>query len=277
MNAGGSPAHWTRTGAGRASNHDFRWDDSMASTAPPKTTKRRSKTIAVLVRVLFGLLGLGMLSLFGVVLTVMFGGVHGIEFCPQTFERRSYSFYEIPWLGIQVRSVRHRDMTGPVEKHLLSNKLIPVGSKSPRTWHIVIGVRGAARPQTGDAEILCRYFDACDAEEQYVWLDWTQKHPQLASSLWPAIAQLSREDLYVYVPELIELAKNSQDSIRFQQQLNMRLAEQFYLVAQRCQQAENHAAAVRYLNEAIKIDKNRADLRQARDKALAAEQQRDGK
>lgn len=247
------------------------------TSATPNPTKRRSPKAAVLVRVVFGLLGLAVLSLFGVVLTAMFGGVHGVEFCPQTFERRSYSFYEIPWIGIQVRGVRHNDLTGPVEKHLRSSKLIPVAQQDSRTWHIVIGMRGTSRPQTGDAEILCRYFDACDAEEQHVWLDWSKKHPQMASSLWPAIAQLSREDLYVYVPELIELAKNSQDSVRFQQQLNMRLAEQFYRVAQRCQQAENHAAAVRYLDEALKIDKNRADLRQARDKALAAERQQDAK
>jgi len=234
----------------------------------PKAARSRS---TMLVRIGLGLFVTAMLALVGAMLTIAFGSVHGIEFCPQTFERRSYSFYEIPWLGIQVRGVRHADLTGPVEKHLKQNKLLPTPPKSPFTWHIVAGMRGASPLQTGDAQILVRYLDARDAEEKHVWLDWSQKHPQAAAILWPAIARLSRDELYIFVPEFIDLAKHSPTPAALQQQVDARLVERLYQIAQRYQQADNHPAAIRCLDEAIALDDQRPDLRAARIKSVAAE------
>ena len=56
--------------------------------------------------------------------TLTFGAVHGTEFCPQTFERRSYSYYELPLLHIQMTGERHEDLTGSTEKCITSNKFI---------------------------------------------------------------------------------------------------------------------------------------------------------
>ena len=50
-----------------------------------------------------GLLGATLLVF---VVTVLFGAVHGVEFCPQTFERRSYSYYELPLVHIQMTGER---------------------------------------------------------------------------------------------------------------------------------------------------------------------------
>lgn len=218
--------------------------------------KKRGKLSPWLVRLGLGLLATLTTTLIVAMLTLIYGGVHGVEFCPQTFQRRAYSFYEIPWIGIQVRAVRHVDLTGPLEKHLVQKKLVQPPGKSPVSWHIVRGVRGAGGAQTGDAEILTQYLDAQDAEEKHVWLDWSEKNPQQASVLWPAIAQLSREDLYVFVPEFIDLAKNSADPIRFRQQLHSRLAETLFLVAQRYQQAENDEAARHFRQEAERLKAN---------------------
>ena len=248
---------------------------SQAVTPAAPAKRRTGKATKWFVRVgLTAFAGIAAV-LLGLLLTLMFGGVHGIEFCPQTFERRSYSFYEIPWIGVQVRGVRHVDLTGEVEKHLVKQSLVPIAAKAPqRNWHIVHGWRGASSRETGDAAILMNYLDAQDAEEKLVWLDWSEKNPKLATVLWPAIARLSRDDLYVFIPELIALTKHVEDPVQFQQKLNLSLADKLYLVAQRYQQAENHSAAVRYLDEALQINGKRADLRRARAKSLAAQGER---
>lgn len=234
--------------------------------------KRPRQLAKWLLRAGMTVFSLAAFALLGLLLTLMFGGVHGTEFCPQTFERRSYSFYEIPWIGIQVRGVRHVDRTGPVEQHLVKQGLIPRPPKpSERSWHIVYGMRGGAARQKGDAVILMNYLDAEDAEEKYVWLDWSQKNPQLAKALWPAIARLSRDELYIFIPELVALTKQVQDPSEFRQKLDVSLADKLFQVAQRYQEADNHAAAVRYLDEALRITGERADLRRARAKSLAAQ------
>src|SRR6478752_7308818 len=68
-----------------------------------------------------GLLGATLLVF---VVTVLFGAVHGVEFCPQTFERRSYSYYELPVVRIQVAGERHEDLTGPTEVVLTSKNYV---------------------------------------------------------------------------------------------------------------------------------------------------------
>src|SRR5690242_11202324 len=84
------------------------------------------------------IVGWSVLSVLGAILllflaTVTFGAVHGREFCPQTFERRSYSYYELPLVHIQMTGERHDDLTGDTEKHVTSNKYItPVVGK--RDW-----------------------------------------------------------------------------------------------------------------------------------------------
>jgi len=56
---------------------------------------------------LWGILGILAATLLVFMLTLWFGGVHGTEFSPQTFERRSYSFYELPLVGVQVTAIHH--------------------------------------------------------------------------------------------------------------------------------------------------------------------------
>src|SRR5262245_44901240 len=89
--------------------------DSMANTA--RRTRPRWMTI-----VGWSILGALGATLLVFLATVTFGAVHGTEFCPQTFERRSYSYYELPLVHIQMTGERHEDLTGDTEKHVTSKK-----------------------------------------------------------------------------------------------------------------------------------------------------------
>jgi hypothetical protein len=150
-----------------------------------------------------GLLGATLLVF---VATVMFGAVHGVEFCPQTFERRSYSFYELPLLGVQVTGERLDDLTGPTETFVTSQSYFTAGGPK-KDWHVLVGSQGTRLRRPGDAGILMKYLDAEESGDRRRWVHWSEEHPDLAKVFWPAVQQLAINDAYVFVPDLFDLTK----------------------------------------------------------------------
>ena len=101
----------------------------------------------------WGFIGLLGVTLFVFVLTVMFGGVHGLEFCPQTFERRSYSFYELPVLRLQMTGERNEDLTGPTEQYVRSQKYFAAGTGNP---YFTTDTAASLRAMEIHAEVLMK-------------------------------------------------------------------------------------------------------------------------
>jgi hypothetical protein len=144
--------------------------------------------------------------LFVFVVTVIFGGVHGLEFCPQTFERRSYSYYELPLLRIQITGERHEDLTGDTEQYVRSQKYFtPITGK--KDWHVLVGSQGTRLRRPGDAGILMQYLDAEQPGNSRRWVQWSEKNETLAEIIWPAAQQLALSDAYVFIPDLFDLTK----------------------------------------------------------------------
>lgn len=204
------------------------------------------------------------------IFTLWFGGVHGIEFCPQTFERRSYSFYELPLVGVQVTAIRHEDVSKATEMFLGTSKYIAPPANGQQDWHIVIGTRGQSRFRKGDASILLRYFDSQDANDYHRWVKWSEDHPKLAKVFWPAVQRLALHELYVFVPDLFDLAKSYDDPARLQQELNKSVVASLLRLARRMQDRDQHAEAIEVLDDAIRLDPSNKELQRARDTSKAA-------
>ena len=112
--------------------------------------------------------------------TVMFGAVHGTEFCPQTFERRSYSYYELPLVRIQITGEKHEDVTGDTEKSITTNNWIAPAVTAKKDWHVLVGSRGTHLRRPGDAGILMLYLDATQEGSDRRWLRWSNDNKQLS-------------------------------------------------------------------------------------------------
>ena len=136
--------------------------------------------------------------------TLMFGAVGGEEFCPDTFSRRSFLYYELPLVGLQITPIRRRDETQDLEKHLTKHNYVPSGKAAPQ-WHLVNSMRSGVSRVRGDAAILCEYLDANADKRDSYWKAWTEQHPELAKILWPAVAQTASRKLYFFVPDLFDL------------------------------------------------------------------------
>lgn len=171
---------------------------------------------------LLGVLGAA-LAVF--IATITFGAVHGTEFCPQTFERRSYSYFELPLVGMQVTGEQHEDLTGDTEKTVTSNNYVTTTIGGKQDWHVLVGSKGTRLRQPGNAGILVQYLDATDIGSNRRWENWTEEHAEQAKVLWPAIQQLALAERYVFVPDLFDLAKTINDSAELKAAIDRLLAE----------------------------------------------------
>ena len=66
-----------------------------------------------------------------------FGMVTGEEFSPDTFQSRSFIYHRFPILGVQVTPVFWENTTGPLQRHLRSQQLLPprTGGRHAGTWY----------------------------------------------------------------------------------------------------------------------------------------------
>jgi hypothetical protein len=189
---------------------------------PAPTPRRWPRWLPIVGWSILSLLG-GALLVF--IATVTFGGVHGTEFCPQTFERRSYSYYELPILRIQVTGERHEDLTGATELCLTSHKYITPAASGKQDWHVLVGSRGTRLRRPGDAGLLIEYLDAKESDDYHRWARWSEEHDALAKVFWPAVQQLAMNEQYVYLPDLFDLTKTIDDSVKLKQEVDRVVAE----------------------------------------------------
>jgi hypothetical protein len=215
------------------------------------------------------LLSLILLVGIGAFITRQFGGVYGVELNPHTFARRSYSFYEIPLLGWQVVAIRRDDIENDAVTFLIDNKYITDPKKAPDEWHLVQGIRGVSPAVIGDAKILAEYLEIVDANSNYPWVDWSTKHPQLAKVLWPAVSRLARDEQYLYVDELFDLAQQASDPVAFQTAVNAHVASRLFALGSELQSRNLHGAAKKYLSEAAQLDPLDPSIKTALAKSVA--------
>ena len=227
---------------------------AQASTATATARPARKPWPRWVVWTCWSLLGVLIAVSVVALLTLWFGGVHGVELNPYTFARRSYSFYEIPLVRWQVRGIRREDVSSNTVEFLALNKYVAAAKGAPNEWHIVIGTRGVRAPVIGDADILVRYLEAQDADAHHLWEDWSRANPKLAAVFWPAVSRLAQEEEYVFIPDLFDLAASASDPVALQGALNKKVAERLKVLGQTLKDAGD-AAAQKYFDEATQLEK----------------------
>ena len=203
------------------------------------------------------------------VATLIFGHISGEEFCPDTFTRRSFAYFEIPLLGWQVSPISRKDITNGLESHLVTNKSVTITKQQdpPPPWHLVMSLRSGIVTFYGDAAILCRYLDTQD-DKGFYWQQWTEKHPDFAKALWPLVAQTACQRLYVFVPDLFELAGQAADPVALDRELRTALARNYAHLAEVQQDLGQYEAAVELWDQAIVHAPARAEFHRRRGQSL---------
>jgi hypothetical protein len=232
---------------------------SQATNGPTQNGQRR--WLGRLVLGIVGVLGVLFVIFYA---TIAFGVVDGEEFSPDTFERRSFIYYEIPLIGQQITPIGRDDTTNPLESYLCTQKLVPVNKSTKPRWDLVYARRSTVEVFRGDAAIFCAYLDAEDKEGNLYWKTWTEEHPKLAKILWPAVARVANQQLYIFAPEMLELAKTANDPQSLSRELDRTLARKYLHLGAMQQELGQHETAVELLTEALNYAPNDDDLKQRR-------------
>lgn len=202
--------------------------------------------------------------------TRMFGHVVGEEFCADTFCRRSFHYVEIPLLHIQVWPISRSDATKSLERVLQAKRYVPAPSGAEPRWDLVRSARLGTATVQGDAAILGAYLDAVDDDDERYWEIWTNAHPELAQVLWPTVARVAHQQLYIFIPELMDLARSVADAEMLRREIARVLTRHYARLADVHLQLGDPETAAELYGTALEHSPGEADLQRRRDQARQA-------
>ncbi len=217
------------------------------------------------VRIGYALLAIAAAGLVALFTILTFGSVSGVEFAPDTFQRRTYRYYEIPLIHLKVSPLKRYVNQTQFEQFLVNGNYITTKS-TPQRWDLVSASRTGGTWRVGDAKILCQYLDAWDLEANTVsyWESWTKDHSSLGKVLWPEVAQLARQELYFLIPPLFDMALAADKPPVLHNDLNAWLARSYERLAEVEVELHNLDAAVRFYDDALSREPGRTSSLEGR-------------
>jgi hypothetical protein len=199
------------------------------------------------------LLATGLATIIGLsILILALGTRRGTEFSPHLFQQRDYTFVRLPLTDLQITPAAKSMTTNPPMTHLTTQGLVQPIAQGAR-WDAAEFPGAADRFPRGDVAVILQYLDAVDSHGELVWLQWTKDHPDYAKSLWPAVALLARDGLYLPLPELFSIARlapQGESAEAFGQTIDRWLFEQYRWYADAEQQQGNTERAALYRRRA---------------------------
>jgi hypothetical protein len=232
-----------------------------------RTTSANRPGLSWANRIAFGLLAAFLVGVVLLYAVLYFGSVNGEEFSPDSFKRRAFAYLEIPLIGVQVTPIRHTDTTNDLERHLVADKLFPLPTKPENRWDLVTASQGQSRTFQGDARILCQYLDAMNKDGDHIWLKWSEAHVDMAKVLWPAIAEVARNEWYSFIPELFLLARSASTPDQLQQRIDQALADQYLLAAETLEALDQNDIAAELFAEVLRHAPDRAEIVRGRERS----------
>ncbi|KAA5538766.1 hypothetical protein FYK55_26570 [Roseiconus nitratireducens] len=183
-------------------------------------------------------------------LVLIKGNVSGTEFAPSHFQTREFSFYEIPFLHLQITPVRRKMVTDATSRQIRTSAWIQVPrGKPPETWHLVSLSRGpTTTPALG--QLLTDELTVRDSSGPF-WSSWNSDHPKRAAVLWPVVQRLAERELYLLIPELMQLGRTHADDATLPKAIDQWLIDQYVGLIRDMREADRTDLADALLREAV--------------------------
>ena len=182
----------------------------------------------------------------------MFGFVSGLEFSPHQFGYRSFSYYQLPLVRIQILPITRDDISLELVDYLHANGYLKSSMAGGR-WDLV-HVKREDTIGRADAEFLYRVLARKTSSNDSFWLEWTKSHERLAEVVWPEVQRLAVCELYFLIPELMEvvLAQKVDDIELLRKAIDSHLSQVLEFHATTQSELGNKANAIELLEEALK-------------------------
>ena len=228
-----------------------------------KSDKPASKGIGLWLKLLAVFAVLLMLITMSVAFLFMMGAVYGVEFCPDDFSTRNFSYYEIPFTGRQMTGVSHSPYAGSEMSDAIIRDGYLTAAPKPKTWHLLQDNRTPEDSIATDSRLLYDLLQQVDENYSLKWEQWGLDHPQQAKVFWPCVSDLAKAYLYIDAHKLFDfIAKNSftpktdpatqkKALAKFDKQLKKLMAEIFFSRGKDAVALNNDQDAKLYLEKAI--------------------------
>ena len=167
-----------------------------------ETASSKSKFLLILLLVFVILIPLVLAILYGV------GQTSGTEFSPDDFSRRSFQYNQTPYFNWVITKKTYSDTTTPFEETLvLDGLIVPVVNRT-KNWHLISDSGSTSNFISAgcDARFLTNFLDLTDDEGENFWMGWNEKFPKTAKFFWPRVADLARQEMYLRIPDVMQLA-----------------------------------------------------------------------
>lgn len=180
--------------------------------------------------------------------------VSGREFSPDDFTVRRFSYRRSPLSGT-IRSKRTNEILDYYCDSIAADGHIVVTNSTPQNWDLCSEDMqfSSKLSKDFDARFLTHYLN-------YNADQWTTAYPELASVLWPEVAIMAREGLYLYLPEIMlaaiptEYNEGDDRSVEeFKSEIQTKFAEAYQLAA-KVAKANGDSKASQWLEAAEKYE-----------------------
>ena len=142
--------------------------------------------------------------------------ISGVEFCPQLFQKRDFSYYRFPGTKIRFGSTTLSPAASPSSTFVLTHLAV----NRPVEWQVSQVSQSTVSFELGP-KILLDYLTSVNADGANTWDEWSFKKPAQAKILWPIVQEAAERNLYYCVPELLRIANSDDDLIVLNRKLRM--------------------------------------------------------
>ena len=155
---------------------------------------------------------LAIFSVIALVLLVFFGYLYltygcrysGKEFSPDDFSARYFTYHYEPITETVLSGRTFSKDSGGWLPNLVADKLVKPVYKKEKTWHLIHDngnyFRGAS--VDSDARFLINFLSLRNENGENTWTAWNSENPKLAKVLWPFIAEMARDEMYLVVGDV---------------------------------------------------------------------------
>ena len=200
------------------------------------------------------------------VLLVFFGylyltfGCHykGKEFSPDDFTVRHFTYHYEPITGTVLSGRTFTKDTSTLLSSLVPDKLVKPISKKEKTWHLIRdnGNYFSGASVDSDARFLINFLSLQNENGENTWTAWNSENPKLAPVLWPFIAEMARDEMYLVVGDVFSFVLNADVSKPkgFQADLQREIAKAYLKLGKFDFENDNLKSAKYRISKSIKYD-----------------------
>lgn len=201
----------------------------------PSAKPRRFSWVSLVIALLVGLV----VSAFLLLVLIGMGQVQGREFCPDDFSQRQFSYNQLPAVGWVLFKRTYDEIPNSMHERMVLDSLLPPSSSLEPRWHLTRenSNTNSLISSDCDARLLTKYFNmtaGVGTRPGSYWVNWHDQFTEQAIIFWPVVAQMARDELYLKLPEVMELAigLTKDEASSFESELTKTAVEAYVEIAE---------------------------------------------